>query len=905
MIIMQLRSEKLSMNDDLSWDSTPEITFTNDPLAKAPFAACSNCPLLAFPCVSSFKPTGAISLIVVGEAPGWHEVQANQPFVGPSGKLLSAVLEHIEIDPNTVYKTNAVLCRPPDNKLDRYPGAVTACAERLRYELAQIDCNEIVALGNKAVQVLDAHSNRADTNGIIKRHGQWYPYGTDQEDDRSYIAAYHPAFILRSAGYMASFLTDMRSLTIDRDPDKWLNIKYTIVNANNFSMFTHLLYKAQSTELLCAFDTETPNLKDRNLLALGFAFSDNAAWIIPGAYFQASKLVRDILDSFFAQATTVAHNAKFDQQVLVHNGLKFFSVTHDTMLQHYVLDEQKGTHGLKQLLTSFCGVPDYESEFIDKHFRSIDRDKRDYSTIPTEDLYKYLAIDCCGTLALRRVLAAMIEADNLTPTYQVCMDASNALVQTELAGIKVDVPYLKRVHYHLVNAIGEAESNVQLDARDHTQHYLDTVPSTQWQQIAKLDWIKSVDHYRSYLDKIMHGSISNSGGKKRKLTGVNLSSWQQMSILLYDVLGLKHIKKLSYKTDPRSTNAEALDALEYHPFVGILQEFRRLDKIRGTYVEKLLALADSNDRVHIQYNIHGTETSRLSANDGLHGIPRPSDQWGKALRSSFVAKPDYKIGKCDYAQGELRIFAALSQEDYLLDMFANGEDPHGNVTLMVFGDSDPRFKGMTKESYNKVTEKWSLPQIDGFTQKDQESYWKEKRTTGKNVVFGGLLYLGGANGIVGMIRAQTGKDVDVKVVDYVLKSMLAKMPKAAAWQLNQFRTARDQGYVSTRMGFKRRFLLITDDNLDEVKKAAVNQPPQGGLANLTVCSAIALISQGVKILMLNHDELVFECEEEVAEETAKLVQSIMIKMGEKWYPEVSWRADVEIGNSWYDDRPEF
>jgi DNA polymerase-1 len=84
----------------------------------------------------------------------------------------------------------------------------------------------------------------------------------------------------------------------------------------------------------------------------------------------------------------------------------------------------------------------------------------------------------------------------------------------------------------------------------------------------------------------------------------------------------------------------------------------------------------------VRYNIHGTETGRLSANDGLHGIPRANrDQWGAAIRGAFITPVGYKIGKCDYAQAELRVFAAISNETFLLDMFANKEDPHGNITL--------------------------------------------------------------------------------------------------------------------------------------------------------------------------------------------------------------------------------
>jgi uracil-DNA glycosylase family 4 len=86
-----------------------------------------------------------------------------KPFVGPSGKLLDAVFEHVGIDPTEVYRTNAVMCRPPDNKLDKYQGAIKACSKRLEAELAALECDTIVALGNSAVQSLDMLGTRKNT----------------------------------------------------------------------------------------------------------------------------------------------------------------------------------------------------------------------------------------------------------------------------------------------------------------------------------------------------------------------------------------------------------------------------------------------------------------------------------------------------------------------------------------------------------------------------------------------------------------------------------------------------------------------------------------------------------------------------------------------------------------------
>jgi len=838
-------------------------------------------------------------------------MQQGKPFVGPSGQLLDAVFDHIGIDSSEVYKTNAVLCRPPDNKLDRYPGAVTACNKRLQAELATLECDTIVALGNSAAQALDMiqypdNHTPFKNVGILARRGTWYKYyaydGNEPYDSidpnicKKYLATLHPAFILRQSGYTSQWLQDMRSILLEPNID-WYHITPVVLSDDTRDSFILELSHWYAEQRMVAFDVETPNLVDKRLLALGLTAYDDEAWIVPGDYLANDESIREILNHFLQGAKLVAHNGKFDQQVLLANGFEYFTISDDTMLMHHCLDEQKGTHGLKQVASSYLGVHDYEAELIDTHFRNQKRDERDYSTIPTDKLYDYLAIDCCATLALYKLFSSMIDADNVRQAYAINVNAANALVKTEAWGIKIDRPYLEKLLKHLEDAIEAAKLKVTNDAIAYAVPYLTQFHSNyaRWHNPCER-WIKGTkknspqQQYQIVLEKIA--------------TGVSLGSWQQTQCPLSDVLGLKHVKKLGWKTDPRSTNAEALDALEDHPFVRVLQEYRKLDKIHGTYVVKLLAIADKEDRVHVRYNLQGTETDRMSANDGLHGIPRPTDIWGQALRGSFIAERGVKIGKCDYAQAELRVFAALSGERFLLDMFANREDPHGNITLMVFGN-DPRFIGMTKESYNKDTEKWTLPQLDGYTDKDQAAYWKEKRTTGKNVVFGGLVYQGKAPGIVAMIRAQTGKDVDTAVVDHVLTSMLANMPNAAQWQRDQFRFARERGYVQTRLGFKRRFMVITEENLEDVKKACVNAPVQGVVAQLLKISGTQLTNQGVRILMYNHDELVFEMPESEAEATAKLVQQTMIDVAAKYFPEVAWRADVEIGDRWFDNRPEF
>jgi DNA polymerase len=111
---------------------------------KAPGAFCEKCPLQDAPFVPPYGPKHP-AFIVVGEGPGREEVKAGQPFVGRSGKLLREVLLAADLDPNTGYFTNVVLCHPPDNRKPETE-EVSCCAPRLAKELAAIPEAPILAV---------------------------------------------------------------------------------------------------------------------------------------------------------------------------------------------------------------------------------------------------------------------------------------------------------------------------------------------------------------------------------------------------------------------------------------------------------------------------------------------------------------------------------------------------------------------------------------------------------------------------------------------------------------------------------------------------------------------------------------------------------------------------------------
>ena len=125
-------------------------------------------------------------LMLVGEAPGFHEDQQGEPFVGAAGKLLDRLLGEIGRTRAQAYIANVLKCRPPNNR-DPLPAEIEACSEYLRRQLVLIDPKVVLTLGNFATRLL----LKRDT-GISRLRGRVYPWW-----NRLLVPTLHPAAVLR------------------------------------------------------------------------------------------------------------------------------------------------------------------------------------------------------------------------------------------------------------------------------------------------------------------------------------------------------------------------------------------------------------------------------------------------------------------------------------------------------------------------------------------------------------------------------------------------------------------------------------------------------------------------------------------------------------------------------------
>ena len=152
----------------------------------------------------------------------------------------------------------------------------------------------------------------------------------------------------------------------------------------------------------------------------------------------------------------------------------------------------------------------------------------------------------------------------------------------------------------------------------------------------------------------------------------NLSSPKQLSVILFEKLGLDIKKSRKTKTG-YSTNQQVLEKLKGdHPVIDNMLEHRTLAKLKSTYVDALPTLVrESTGRVHTNFNQSVVATGRLSSsNPNLQNIPIRTE-FSRQIRQAFIPEAGWLLVAADYSQIELRILAHLSQEPVLVDAYRN------------------------------------------------------------------------------------------------------------------------------------------------------------------------------------------------------------------------------------------
>lgn len=347
----------------------------------------------------------------------------------------------------------------------------------------------------------------------------------------------------------------------------------------------------------------------------------------------------------------------------------------------------------------------------------------------------------------------------------------------------------------------------------------------------------------------------------------NINSPKQLGEVLFDTLGLPHAKKT--KTG-YSTNADILEKLRpYHEIITDILDYRQVTKLKSTYVDGLLKVADDGGRVHTHFKQTGTATGRLSSTEpNLQNIPVRTEL-GRELRRFFLPEnKDYVIIDADYSQIELRLLAHVSGDANMIRAFHSGVDVHTSTAVTVFGV-------------------------------DESAVTSEMRKKAKAVNFG-IMYGIGAFSLaddIGVSRAEAQAYID---------QYLAGYPSIDAYLKRTIKEAYRDGFVTTLFGRRRYIPELAGTNKMQQKfgeRVAMNSPIQGTAADIIKLAMIRvhdrLCQSGIdaRLILQVHDELLIEAHRSCAEQATAILKE---EMENAVHYSVPLDVDIHVGNSWYD-----
>ncbi len=344
----------------------------------------------------------------------------------------------------------------------------------------------------------------------------------------------------------------------------------------------------------------------------------------------------------------------------------------------------------------------------------------------------------------------------------------------------------------------------------------------------------------------------------------NILSPKQLGVVLFEHLGLPAKKKTK---SGYSTNADVLEDLrKYHPAIDEILEYRKLTKLRSTYVDGLLNALAPDGRVHTRFNQKETRTGRISSLEpNLQNIPIRTEL-GSKMRGFFVAKEGYTLVDADYSQIELRVLAHLSGDENMISAFTGGTDVHTQTASQVFG----------------VPEDFVTSQM---------------RSRAKAVNFG-IVYGIGAWSLGENIGVST------KEAQQYIDSYLSHYSGVDRFMKESIENAKKCGFAVTSYGRRRYLPELSSSNFNLRsfgERVARNMPIQGTaadiikLAMVRVENRLAAEHLDARLIMQVHDELIVEANENCAEKVAEILKYEMENAASLSVP---LEADVGIGKTW-------
>ena len=597
----------------------------------------------------------------------------------------------------------------------------------------------------------------------------------------------------------------------------------TIENTNHFyqhidSPFSRklLIQKLMSQTSVC-FDTETTGLKALEVELIGIAFSFEIGKGYYVSFPENQEETKTILEEFRlffeSDIEKIGHNLKYDIKVLSNYEIPVKGKLFDTMIAHYLINPDM-RHNMDVLAETYLNyLPVSITDLIGKKGKN----QLSMRVVPIKDQTEYAVEDADITLQLKEHFTKELESGNVTKLFNdVELPLVSVLTAMEIEGINVNIDFLKELSVALTDDINTLEKNIYNQADEE----------------------------------------------------FNIASPKQLGIVLFEKMKLVDKPKKT-KTGQYKTGEDILSALEKdHKIIRDIKAYRQYKKLQSTYVDALPnEVNPKTGRIHTQYMQAVAATGRLSSNNpNLQNIPIRTER-GKEVRKSFIPRDEnHVLLAADYSQIELRIIAALSEEETMMEAFKNGEDIHASTAAKVF----------------------NVP-LDEVT--------REQRSNAKTVNFG-IVYGVSAFGLSNQTDLSRGEAKEL------IDTYYETYPKLKAYMSAQVDFARDHGYVETVLNRRRYLKDINSRNAmvrSGAERNAVNAPIQGSAADIIKLAMINIHNRfekegfKTKMLLQVHDELVFDAHKDELETIKPIIK---YEMENAFKMSVPLDVEVGIGENW-------
>jgi len=569
-----------------------------------------------------------------------------------------------------------------------------------------------------------------------------------------------------------------------------------------------------SKEKSFCFDTETTGLNpfEADIVGLSIAYKENEAYYIPFPENkeEAAAVLKEFKELFENDSIEkVGQNIKYDLNILSNYGIQLKGKLFDTMIAHYLIQPDM-RHNMDLLAEAYLG---YKTVSIETIIGKKGKNQKTMRDVPQEEIVDYACEDADITLQLKNQFEP-----KMNETLKKLMDEIETplipvLASMEKEGIKLDV-----------SALETFSQELEILITDLTKKILEL------------------------------------SGKE-----FNIDSPKQLGEVLFDKMQIVEKAKKT-KTGQYSTSEDVLSKLaSKHEIVPLILEYRSLKKLKSTYVDALPELVNTEDgKIHTSYMQTVAATGRLSSNNpNLQNIPIRTEK-GREVRKAFIPRSeDYTLLAADYSQIELRIIAALSEDENMQEAFIKGEDIHSATAAKVFGVK--------------------LEDVD-----------REMRGKAKAVNFG-IIYGVSAFGL------SQNLDIPRKEAAEIIDTYFEKYPQLKAYMENNVIFAKENGYVETIMNRRRNLRDINSNNAivrGHAERNAVNAPIQGSAADIIKIAMINIAKEfkkhqfKSKMLLQVHDELVFDVYKPELDKIKPIVKEKMENAVKLAVP-----LDVEMNNA--------